>query len=61
MDQQAEKRQKKRQESNRTGQKKKRGDNKVESNDNPEISDQGGDIRLPLPPFGSIDQWRLTR
>ena len=40
MDQQAEKKKKDRQ-SNRTRQKNKRGDSKVESNDSPEIPDRG--------------------
>ena len=48
MDQQA----KKDRESNRTRQKNKRGDSKVESNDSPMIPDRGGDIRHPRPPFG---------
>ena len=44
--------QKKDRRSNRTRQKNKRGDSKVESNDSPEIPDRGGDIRHPRPPFG---------
>ena len=51
MDQQAEKKMLDRK-SNRTRQKNKRGDSTVESNDSPEISDRGGDIRHPRPPFG---------
>ena len=49
MDQQAEKKDRK---SNRTRQKNKRGESKVESNDSPEIPDRGRDIRHPKPPFG---------
>ena len=37
--------------SNRAGQRNKRGDSKVESNDNPQIPDRGGDTRHPWPPF----------
>ena len=37
---------------NKTRQKDKRGDSKVESNDSPEIPDRGGDIRHPRHPFG---------
>ena len=40
--------------SNRTRQKKKRGDSKVESNDSPEIPGRVGDIRHPRPPFGGL-------
>ena len=52
MGQQAEKREDKK--GNRTRQKNKRGDSKVESNDSPEIPDRGGDIRHHRPPFGAI-------
>ena len=47
MGQQAEKDRK----SNRTKQKNKKGDNKVELNDNPEIQERGEDIRHPWTPF----------
>ncbi len=40
---------------NRTRQKNKRGDSKVQSNDGPEIPD-GGDIRHPRPSFRGSDQ-----
>ena len=43
---------KKKDKGNRTRQKNKRGDSKVESNDSPEIPDRGEDIRHPWPPFG---------
>ena len=57
MDQQAEKKKKKKRydrKSNRTRQKNRRGDRKVESNDSPEVSDRGGggDNINPRPPFG---------
>ena len=40
---------------NRTMQKNKTGDTKVESNDSPEIPDRGGDIRHPQHLFGEIE------
>ena len=62
MDQQAEKRQNRK--SNRTRQKNKRGDSKVESNDSPEILDGGGGggrgIRHPRPPFGEAFMPRVA-
>ena len=42
--------------SNRTRQKNKKGNSKVESNDSPGISDRGGDIRHPRPPFRGISK-----
>ena len=51
MDQQAAKKKKDRK-SNRTRQKNKRGDSKVESNDSPEIPDRGETSDIPGPPFG---------
>ena len=47
--------------SNRTRQKNRRGDSKVESNDSPEIPDRGGgDIRQPRPPF-EADQIKTSQ
>ena len=46
------KKEKKDRKSNRTRQKNKRADSKVESSDSPGIPDRGGDIRHPRPPFG---------
>ena len=46
---------------NRTMQKNKRGDSKVESNDSPEIPDRGGDIRHPQSPFGGRLRKRSPR
>ena len=54
MDQQAEKREDR--ESNKTGQKNKRGDRKVESNDSPEIPDRGETSDIPGLPSGDTNQ-----
>ena len=42
---------------NRTRQKNKRGDSKVESNDSPEISDRGKTSDIPGLPSGVPDRW----
>ena len=52
MDQQAEKKDKTERVINRTRQKNKRGDNKVESNDSPEIPDRGETSDIPGLPSG---------
>ena len=44
---------------NRTRQKNKRGDSKVESNDSPEIPDRGETLDIPgLPSGGDIKHWK---
>ena len=57
--QQAEKR--KDRKSNRTRQKNKRGDSKVESNDRPEIPDWGETLDIPRPPFGGFSKATFER
>ena len=54
MDQQAEEKKKDRK-SNRTGQKNKRGDSKVESNNSPEIPGRGEASDIPGLPSGGLD------
>ena len=57
MDQQAEKDRK----SNRTRQKNKRGESKVESNDSPEIPDRGESSDIPGLPSGGGEEGRERR
>ena len=56
MGQLAEKKKKKDRKSNRTKQKNKRGESKVESNDSPEVPDKGETSDIPSLPLGSHGQ-----